>query len=618
MDDDTAPDNGGIETSAVEEETNESTEETRDEQDHGYKFPDTATSGILPTGSPDNSHPEPQTSSLPESVVSRPHLDDHQDTGSPIYFDLPEYLADLAPAKKIQYNPGRGLCLYISTGQQESFDPKKLKKYAKKKMIEWFVHVKKSFIYPFNITVGSGNSSYQKPIHHQYQFFDFLRSDEAEHAYNTGEPEIIILATIINQPITLLMYKLQGLPRDTPLEERCRIQTFNPIQFLMRKNKYVMKEDVFLLYEDNVHFSLLVDKFVGIGQSDPDVEDEVLPANAHVDQHEEVLSHNLDVDQANEVLPAVDPDVILPRPAQTEFVDNLFSSMFPGENVPTSEDEFADVLNKTQSLPESEGDFIPVRTSSTDDTTSTIKAKRKQSDCDDVEGLKKKHKDASVSGDEECTLRRSNRIIEKTSTLDRLLKPPSKTAQKKEFEKERHFSRVHKKINDRRLLHEREVAKLDEAKETSKRRKEIYEKETEELILLGAILRKDLTADEIKKIFNDNIQFFEDVKSGIVKNWRHTLYVSPGNSSPQLRSSMVGPPFTDIQQDIIYDLAKQVWLKDADMHRENNCYVSFVLLPTIFIRIYQVFMGLKSLEEAERRINNVKASIHHDEPSDSI
>ena len=117
---------------------------------------------------------------------------------------------------------------------------------------------------------------------------------------------------------------------------------------------------------------------------------------------------------------------------------------------------------------------------------------------------------------------------------------------------------------------------------------------------------------------SDNIQFFEDVKSCIVKNWRHTLYVSPGNSSPQLRSSMVGPPFTDIQQDIIYDLAKQVWLKDADMHRENNCYLSVVLLPTIFIRIYQVFMGLKSLEEAERRINNVKASFHHDEPSDSI
>jgi hypothetical protein len=126
--------------------------------------------------------------------------------------------------KKIQYNPGRGLCLYISTGQQENFDPKKLKKYANKKMIEWFVHVKKSFIYPFNITVGSGNTSYQKPINHPYQFFDFLRSDEAEYAYNTGEPELIILATIINQPITLLMYKLQGLPRDTPLEERCRIE----------------------------------------------------------------------------------------------------------------------------------------------------------------------------------------------------------------------------------------------------------------------------------------------------------------------------------------------------------------------------------------------------------
>jgi hypothetical protein len=93
--------------------------------------------------------------------------------------------------------------------------------------------------------------------------------------------------------------------------------------------------------------------------------------------------------------------------------------------------------------------------------------------------------------------------------------------------------------------------------------------------------------------------------------------VSPGNSEPKLRSSMVGAPFTDLQQDIIYDQVKTIWLSDMDMYRENNHYVSYVLLLTIFIRIYQVFMGLSSFKEAERRINNAKASLYHDSPNTS-
>ena len=48
-----------------------------------------------------------------------------------------------------------------------------------------------------------------------------------------------------------------------------------------------------------------------------------------------------------------------------------------------------------------------------------------------------------------------------------------------------------------------------------------------------------------------------------------------------------------------------------DMYRENQGYVNNVLLPTIFIRIYQIFMELKSFKEAERRINNKTASTHH-------
>ena len=98
-----------------------------------------------------------------------------------------------------------------------------------------------------------------------------------------------------------------------------------------------------------------------------------------------------------------------------------------------------------------------------------------------------------------------------------------------------------------------------------------------------------------------------------MENWRHKLYVSPGNSDPVLRTRMVGGPFTDAQQEIIYERAKAYWLTPMDMFMENNHYVSYVLLPTILIKIYQVFMELSSFDEAERRINNAEASTYYDE-----
>ena len=57
---------------------------------------------------------------FPQDNVRRPHLEDLEDTGSPIYFELPDYLEGLAPSKKIMYNLGDGLCLFRSVVQQEN------------------------------------------------------------------------------------------------------------------------------------------------------------------------------------------------------------------------------------------------------------------------------------------------------------------------------------------------------------------------------------------------------------------------------------------------------------------------------------------------------------------
>ena len=111
---------------------------------------------------------------FPQDNVRRPHLEDLEDTGSPIYIELPGYLEGLAPSKKIMYNIGDGLCLFRSVAQQENFDPKELKRYTNKKLVEWFPHFKTYFppsSYPMHIRVGSGYGSYGKKINHQHELF---------------------------------------------------------------------------------------------------------------------------------------------------------------------------------------------------------------------------------------------------------------------------------------------------------------------------------------------------------------------------------------------------------------------------------------------------------------
>ena len=51
---------------------------------------------------------------------------------------------------------------------------------------------------------------------HKYEFFKFLCSDATLMAWNTEEAEIMVLSTIIYQPLTLVTYNIQGLPVGTP------------------------------------------------------------------------------------------------------------------------------------------------------------------------------------------------------------------------------------------------------------------------------------------------------------------------------------------------------------------------------------------------------------------
>ena len=71
---------------------------------------------------------------------------------------------------------------------------------------------------------------------------------------------------------------------------------------------------------------------------------------------------------------------------------------------------------------------------------------------------------------------------------------------------------------------------------------------------------------------------------------------------------MISCPFSDVQLEAIEDEVKKVWLKNQNMQMENGRYVDLVLLPEIFIVIYQIFFSLPTRKIAEERIMNLGGS----------
>ena len=143
----------------------------------------------------------------------------------------------------------------------------------------------------------------------------FLCSDESIYSWNTGDMEILMLASIINQPIHILTYNIQGLPAGTPPNERARMRTWKPMPDLVESNIFTMDEDVFLIYEDTVHFSLLV-KDDGINE-DTDLENEIHQTDMEIEFERQVLE---DINVQN-------------------FIDNLDLSLSQGVNVGPSASE---------------------------------------------------------------------------------------------------------------------------------------------------------------------------------------------------------------------------------------------------------------------------------------
>ena len=513
--------------------------------DTNFPEPQDSDSDANPTstavgGRLDQTRPEPANVSQPEHGVSA-----HKDGDK---LDLPDYLHNILPGKQQMYNSGKGLCLSVSVSQKGNFDPIELKKYTNDRLIEWYVHLEKYFGYPFQVTIGTGNSSYQKTISNKYLFFKFLSSEESIYAFNTGQAEIQVLATILNQPIHILLYQIQGFPPGTPLIKRCRIDTISPIEFLKKDSKYVIEEDFYLLYEDDVHYSLLVDRddvpvyeeltpvqgqrlrpvdlpCMPSQQHDPEEHPPMYGQGLGPEDHPHVNSKGLGSEENStahghglgvnsEEHPFVNDQRLGPTVMNDqelnyqefndpEFLDRLYNSFFPDENIgmnfnyvnnqnlpenmaqsvgmndfganerdgeANSEEEFAENLNLTATI------STPIRPEEMHQTAHNSQF-------------------SSQSDSENLSVRRSKRILEKQTTIDRLMQIPSKS----ERERERQYSILEEERIKRKRKHEAEMAKLDANEIKRKKQQEMHDRETLQLIQLAEVLRTELTEEILQK-----------------------------------------------------------------------------------------------------------------------
>ena len=467
-------------------------------------------------------------------------------------FVLPSFLRKMVPKMEVTGNSRGGLGLAQCIAQKYNLNVDELKAFATKKLLgTWWVHFRKWFKFPQKMFIENQTGERKIiNIHNQYELFDFFKSDDYKHACNTGDAEVEVFATLIHQPIHLLVYNKTGFPAGTKDEERCEMRTVEPKTKLLEVNKFIQHEDVFLLHDGkDRQFHLLVEK--------------------QMVEAEEQTAEN------TENMQTIDPEN---REDVRTFIDSLQISLFPGE----------EENNESIFPPESEPSTSPI---------STLPRMQPHESLSPV---------SSSVESQTSSLRRSKRIAKRadSNSLTRLLKPPSASVQRKErneAEKIAAFERKRKREDEE---HKKEMEAFEKRKLIMDKRRKEERKEVEKLKNMANALRKELSAEMIKEIFHDNIEHFKNIEQGTEESWRYKAFKKGGGENDKvLRFNMIGAPFSDEQQDQVWEEVKATWLKEKRMDR----FVDVVLLPEVFIRIYQVFFQL-SKAEAEKNISNAEGN----------
>ena len=204
----------------------------------------------------------------------------------------------LAPNMNVVENPGDGNCLCFSVAQHGGFDATKLRQCINKAIVNKWIFVKDFYTFPFSITIGTGNDSYEKVINHQYDLFSLLMNPvDGVKAFTYGEVEVQVLANTVNAVINVLMYNINGFPPGTSIEGRSRIARYTPtLKGVPSEEKIKIEDEIWLLYEDNTHYRLLVDKHIS-NEDEHDL-DKMLELSTPLRTSSPILQRNMSVHES--------------------------------------------------------------------------------------------------------------------------------------------------------------------------------------------------------------------------------------------------------------------------------------------------------------------------------
>ena len=171
-----------------------------------------------------------------------------------------------------------------------------------------------------------------------------------------------------------------------------------------------------------------------------------------------------------------------------------------------------------------------------------------------------------------------------------------------------YLDQLDKKIASRQKQHIEEMNEVNESIEAIKRNDVARQKRYKQNEQLKTVLRAELTEEGIKRMFAENLEYLRGIRSGNISSDRHSKFFESAGSRQQLFYRQILSPFSDLQVDWTEREIFKHWDK-----KQNEQYVSRVLLPECLIKIYMDYFGFIKTE-AEKRIFETPPS--DDEDSD--
>lgn len=509
---------------------------------------------------------------------------------------LPKFLEDMIPKMKLKGNCRGGKSLIQCLTLKYNLDFDELHKHSTKLLMgKFWIHLLHYFKYPVKIFIE--DQSGEKGVYvigHQYELFEFLKTEEYKHAKNTGDAELELLASIIQQPIHLLVFNKRGFPPGTSETDKCEVRTVEPKQILMsklpKKNKFAQIEDIFLLYDENKrYFQLLVEKNVVPEPSldTPPINPE--RASSFIEHlHSALNPDHVEAEVQNQALASnnsAGPSNNLAGPSNN-LVGSLHYSLFPGETETP--------VSMTSTLPSQP---VLVDQFEHEDLPSGPKRIRlSPSESISVDSVVCSSSVESSSS----YLRRSSRISKRKNNdeLFRMLQRPSASTEEREKFEAKKLAAVQNKIRHDNEEHRKLIEEIDKDTELVKKNNVRRKQKVMGLQEMAEELRRGLSAENIKEMTHDNMEYLRNIELGIEDSWRCKTF-HEGKNDQHLFFSQIGYPFSDEQQEAVFAEVKSLWGTNEQMDR----FVDLVIIPEVFIRIYQVFFQL-SKKEAEENISN--------------